>query len=192
MNKKSQKSQPESSNYEEVLFKNRIISINKEFTEETCSEWMGKIISLDLLDDKPIILLINSGGGHVYSTMGLIDVVQNCNSPIYTVCVGLAGSCAANLLVAGDKRFITNRSSVMIHQIYTTLAEEIRFPEIFKEGKEIKRLHDAFVDLYLDKTNMTKKKIESLHTGDNYIDPEMALDLGIVDEIGWNLNDWIE
>jgi len=177
--------------YEEILYMNRIISINKDFTEETCSEWIGKIVALDLQDDKPIILLINSNGGSAYPTMGLIDVVQNSNSPVYTVCVGIAASCAANLLVAGTKRFATPKSSIMIHQIYTSL-EEVKHAEILNEAKEMKRLHEVFIELYLEKTNMTRKKIEALHKGDNYINPDEALDLGIIDEIGWKIHDWIE
>lgn len=177
--------------YEEILFNNRIISINKDFSEESCSEWIGKILALDLQNDAPIILLINSFGGAVYPAFGVIDVVQNSNSPVYTVCTGTAQSCAANLLVAGTRRFATPRSSIMIHQIYTSL-EDVRHAEILTEAKEMKRLHEQFIDLYINKTKMTKRKIESLHQGDNYIGAYDAVNLGIIDEVGWKIHDWIK
>ena len=89
------KNEYENTSYEDILFKNRIMQINKEFSSETCAEWIGKIIALDILEEKPIILLINSEGGDALSALGVIDLIQSIRSKVYTVCMGATFSCAS-------------------------------------------------------------------------------------------------
>src|ERR1700676_949090 len=123
------------SSYEDILFKNRIVQIDKEFTSETCSEWIGKIIALDLIEKKIIILLVNSEGGDAMSALGLIDLIQNIESPVYTVCIGATYSCASDLLIAGVKRYATSSSTIMIHQARTSL-DDAKTSDIINEAKE--------------------------------------------------------
>src|ERR1700733_12053308 len=121
-------SENEKAYYSEIhadLLKQRIISINDEFTAESCSYWAGRIILLnkDATDKStgkitnkkpPIVLLINSSGGSIYNAFGLIDIVKKSTIPVVTVCIGEASSAASMLLASGKKRYATENSTIMV------------------------------------------------------------------------------
>lgn len=66
----------------------------------------------------PIKLYINSCGGDVYDAWGLIDIILNSKTPIYTYCTGYAMSAAFNIFLAGHKRYCYKHSTFMCHQMY--------------------------------------------------------------------------
>ncbi len=61
----------------------------------------------------PIKLLINSEGGDVYSGFGIVEAIQNSETPVYTICHGQAQSMGLLILAAGYKRFIGAYSTGM-------------------------------------------------------------------------------
>jgi ATP-dependent Clp protease, protease subunit len=182
-------------NCEEDLFKKGIILINKDITSEACSEWIGKIILLQLESREKITLLINSSGGETYAVLGLINVLQELQEngvDVYTVCIGSALSAAADLLICGgNKRYALPDSTIMVHQAYYTFENKTHNDLINIEVKECKRQHELFVQLYMKKTQLTKKEIENMHKKDTYMSPEMALEKNLIDKIGLRISDWI-
>lgn len=188
--KEPSKQEPMNDDCIEELYNKRIIFIDKEITAESSSTWISQIIALDLQNNKPIIILINSTGGDVYSTLAMVDIMESVKSPVYTVATGLAASCAALILACGNKRFATPNSAVMIHQIWTSY-EEIKVKDlIMVEAKELGRIHETFVDKFVQKTKMDRDKVELIHGKDSYFSSKQALDAGIIDEIGWKLQEW--
>ena len=67
---------------------------------------------------EPIKLYINSYGGAVYDMWGLIDVIQNSKTPVYTYCTGYAMSAAFKIFLAGHKRYCYKHSTFMYHQMH--------------------------------------------------------------------------
>ncbi len=65
-----------------------------------------------------INLYINSPGGSVTAGMAIYDTMQYVKAPVRTVCIGMAASMGAFLLMAGEKgkRMALPNSEVMIHQ----------------------------------------------------------------------------
>ena len=77
------------------------------------------MLYLDSTDSgKDISIYVNSPGGSVYAGLGIYDTMQFIQSPVATICTGMAASMAAVLLVAGaeGKRSALPHSRVMIHQ----------------------------------------------------------------------------
>ena len=66
---------------------------------------------------EPIKLYINSYGGSIYDMWGLIDVILNSKTPIYTYCTGYAMSAAFKIFLAGHKRYCYKHSIFMYHQM---------------------------------------------------------------------------
>lgn len=66
--------------------------------------------------DKPIQVIINSPGGSVTAGLAMYDTMRSVDAPIETVVSGMAASMGSILACAGDKRFITPSSWIMIHQ----------------------------------------------------------------------------
>ena len=65
----------------------------------------------------PIEIMIDSYGGRVYQCMGLISVVENSKTPIWTYVTGAAMSCGFILLISGHKRFAYKRATPLYHQV---------------------------------------------------------------------------
>jgi ATP-dependent Clp protease protease subunit len=68
--------------------------------------------------DTDISMYINSPGGSVTAGMAIFDTMRYIKSQVRTVCIGMAASMGAFLLMAGEpgKRFALPNSEVMIHQ----------------------------------------------------------------------------
>lgn len=71
---------------------------------------------------KPIWLYIMSYGGDLDYMWVLIDAIKASIAPVYTVNLGVAASAASLIFVCGDKRFMTEHASVVIHEGSAQLA----------------------------------------------------------------------
>lgn len=177
------------------LFAKRIILLDKEITESNCGELVGRLVLLDLrgkTSKKPIVMLINSFGGFTSGALGVTDVMENCVCPVYTVCIGIAQSAASIILAAGSKRFALKNADIMVHQHWQEFPETLTHKELMHEAKMSKKSHDNLVDFYVNHTNVNRKKIEEMLAKDTYLTAEESLKCGLIDEIGWNIHDWIK
>lgn len=71
---------------------------------------------------KPIWLYIMSYGGELDYMWVLIDAIKTSIAPVYTVNLGVAASAAALIFVCGDKRFMTEHATVIVHEGSAQLA----------------------------------------------------------------------
>lgn len=70
---------------------------------------------LPIEERKPIILYINSPGGSVIDGFGLIDVMINSKTPVYTVNLADAASMGFLIFLAGSKRYSMPHSQLLCH-----------------------------------------------------------------------------
>ena len=104
---------------EKLFLEKRAIYLWGGVDDKSAREIVSKLLVLDA--DKPgkeIKLYINSPGGVVTSGMVIYDTIQLIQSPVSTICMGLAASMGSILLSVGakGKRFIYPHGEVMIHQ----------------------------------------------------------------------------
>jgi len=185
----------ENTDIDDIFLKNRIVCINGEINQENTREWITSIVELEKDKvQKPIKLMISSNGGDVYSMLGLIDILESCRKEIHTACVGLVASCSADLFIIGKVRYMTQNSTIMIHDVARTFFDSDRMfsYQIKDEFIELTRLHNIFTNLYLNKINMKKSTIEKLHKKESYLDCNQALKLNIATDINFNIFDWFE
>src|SRR5512147_886163 len=104
------------------LLKDRIIFVGGyggAIDTESANIIIAQLLYLESEDpEKEINLYINSPGGMVTAGLAVYDTMQYIRSPITTICMGMAMSFGAVLLMAGTKgkRFALPNSRVMIHQ----------------------------------------------------------------------------
>lgn len=132
---------------------------------------------------KPIKIYINSLGGDLYDMWGLIDIIQNSKTPIYTYCTGYAMSAAFKIFLAGHKRFCYTHSVFMYHQINCWVSGKMgdvnhRVDELNYQQEQI----EEFVKSCTEIKNKQLKNNRELKEN-WYIYADEALKLGIVDEI---------
>src|SRR6202162_800446 len=94
---------------EKYFFENRSVYLWGEVSDRSAKDIVSKLLLLDA--DKPgeeIKFFINSPGGMVTSGMVMYDTMKLIQSPVSTICMGLAAGMGSILLSAGTKgkRFV--------------------------------------------------------------------------------------
>ena len=132
---------------------------------------------------EPIKLIINSPGGEIYNGMALIDVIDNSQTPIHTVCHGAAMSMALIVYAAGHVRYASKYATFMYHEAAYEIEGKVAFHK--QELKETERI-DKICDAYLiSKTKFTDKTLKPHRDrqAEWYFDVKVAQKYGLVDEI---------
>ena len=135
---------------------------------------------------KSVTLLLNSPGGDVVETLGLIDYIRTLkeNDGIVTniVCRGSAMSAAALLLAAGTGlRAASKHSKIMVHQLSSFTAGKLS--DIKSNAKFAEQLEDDCNTIMEECTKKDKTWWEENQQNDYFLSAEDALELGIIDKI---------
>jgi ATP-dependent Clp endopeptidase proteolytic subunit ClpP len=158
-----------------------------EFSEEAVKIFLEDITKGNNTSQPIIPIYIDSYGGDVYALMAMIDIIESCEKPIATICVGKAMSCGAVLLACGAKghRYISKNATIMIHDVSSF--SEGKSEEIKSDAAETERLQKQFYkmldtkcerkDGYFDKLVFNKGR------SNLYLDAEQCVKHGLVDEI---------
>ena len=173
-----------------TLTPNLTISLS-EVTQQSANEIIRFIYDINNEDKNieteqrtPIKLLINSDGGDVYSGFGIVEAINNSETPVYTICHGQAQSMALLVLAAGHKRFIGAYSTVMYHEISWEVDYQPR-KHHKQELVEGNRTQDIYDTLLMGFTNVNHDQL-NIHKDASsywYMSAEDALRYHIVDEI---------
>ncbi len=101
------------------LLKERIIFVGTAIDASIANVIIAQLLFLESEDSKKdITMYVNSPGGSVSAGLAIIDTMNFVKPNVSTVCVGIAASMGAMILMSGEKgkRFILPHSEVMIHQ----------------------------------------------------------------------------
>jgi ATP-dependent protease ClpP protease subunit len=139
------------------------------------------ITELDLPSSPAIHLHINSGGGCAFSGLAGASHILNSMIPVYTYVEGSAASAATILSCVGAKRFITEHSFMLIHQISTGVWGT--YENLTDEKESMDSLMEMISSIYLKHTKMKKKQLKALLKRDLWLNPEKCLEHGLIDEI---------
>lgn len=165
------------------LLKDRIIFISGEINDATANSVVAELLYLDSIEKKDISIYINSPGGSITAGMAIFDTMNYINSDVSTVCVGLAASMGAFLLLSGKKgkRYALENSEIMIHQPLGGV--EGQATEIKIAAERILKTKDKLNKIISEKTNQDLKKIKKDTERDYFLSAKEALDYGIIDKI---------
>lgn len=166
------------------LLEDRIIFLSTDVDDYVCNIIKAQLLYLEMESDKDIKIYIDSGGGSVYSGLGLLDVMDFVKPDIITVNTGLAASMAAVILCSGTKgkRKALRRSRTMIHQPlgYTGYAQAT---DMEIEAKEINSLKKELYEIISDSTGQVYDKVYKDSERDYWMTAAEAKKYGMIDEI---------
>ena len=136
---------------------------------------------------KPIWLYIMSYGGDIDYMWVLIDAIKASIAPVYTVDLGVAASAASLIFVCGDKRFMTEHATVVIHEGSAQLAgDAIKVQDaadVYKlQLKQMKEFILAHTEI--PKTQLMKKR-----SNDWTLDSSYCLKNKVCDKIITNMSE---
>ncbi|MDP1676019.1 MAG: ATP-dependent Clp endopeptidase proteolytic subunit ClpP [Bacteroidota bacterium] len=166
------------------LLKERIVFIGTAIDDYIASLAIAQMLHLEAEDpDKDISVYINSPGGSVTAGLAIYDTMQLIRPQVATICVGMAASMGAILLLAGEKgkRQALPNSRIMIHQPWggvqgTASDISIQAVEILKTKKRLN-------EIIAQHTGKEVEEVEKDTDRDNYMSSEQAREYGLIDKV---------
>jgi ATP-dependent Clp protease protease subunit len=182
---------PEQSPYlmkkmEQLFLKNRAVYFWGPVEDKSARDVVSKLLLLDA--DKPgkeIKFYINSPGGVVTSGMVIYDTMRMIQSPVITICMGLAASMGSILLSGGvkGKRLIYPHGEVMIHQPSIGGYFQATSADIEIHAKQMQRTKEISAQILANNTGKSFERIMKDFDRDYWMDAKEAVEYGIVDGI---------
>ena len=166
------------------LLKDRVVMLGSEINDQVANSIVAQLLFLETDNpDADISLYINSPGGSVTAGMAIYDTMNYIKCPVRTVCIGMAASMAAFLLMAGekDKRLALPNSEVMIHQPSGGASGQATDVSIHAEW--LLKTKKKMTALMAEMTGQPLEKVEADVERDHFMDAQEALEYGIIDEI---------
>ncbi len=166
------------------LLKDRIIFLADEITDQVANIVVAQLLFLEMDNpDADISLYINSPGGSITAGMAIYDTMNYIKCDVRTVCVGMAASMGAFLLMAGEKgkRLALPNSEVMIHQPLGGASGQATDVEI--RAKWLLRTKEKMIRLMSEMTGQDQEKLRADCERDYFMTAEESLNYGIIDQI---------
>ncbi|MCU0379734.1 MAG: ATP-dependent Clp protease proteolytic subunit [Chitinophagaceae bacterium] len=152
--------------------------------ERSARDITSRLLFLDAKDPgKEITFYINSPGGVVTHGMVIYDTMQMIQSPVSTVCMGMAASMGSILLSGGEKgrRFIFPHGEVMIHQPSGGGQGTSADLEIMAE--QIRKIKELGAKILADNCGQPFDRVMKDFDRDYWMDARESVQYGIVDGV---------
>ena len=167
-----------------LLLRERIIMLGMPINDQVANVIIAQLLYLEREDpDKDISLYIHCPGGIISAGLAIYDTMQLIRPDVSTICVGLAASMGTLLLCAGakDKRYALPNSTIHLHQAVGGAQGQAADIEI--AAREIMRMQEIIRGIIAKHTGQPMDKIIHDTDRDFYLNPEQAVEYGIVDEV---------
>ena len=166
------------------LLKDRIVFLGGEIDDHVANLVVAQLLFLEMEDpDAEISLYINSPGGSVTAGMAIYDTMQYIKCPVRTVCIGMAASMGAFLLMAGEKgkRLALPNAEVMIHQPLG--GAQGQATDVAIRAEWLMRTKTKMIGMMADMTGQDVEKVRADCERDYFMTAQEALEYHIIDEI---------
>ena len=166
------------------LLKDRIVFLGGEIDDMTANLVVAQLLFLEMEDpDADISLYINSPGGSVTAGMAIYDTMQYIRPQVRTVCMGMAASMGAFLLMAGakGKRLALPNSEVMIHQPLG--GAQGQATDVAIRAEWLMKTKEKMTRMMAEMTGQKLEKVKADVERDYFMSAEEALEYHIIDEI---------
>ncbi|MGJ4745164.1 ATP-dependent Clp protease proteolytic subunit [Leptospira sp. SA-E8] len=139
--------------------------------------------------EKDITLVINSPGGANTSGMSILDTMDLIPNDVSTVCMGLAASFGALLLLSGTKgkRFAFPHSRIMLHQPHVPGTYQAKATDIGIFASMIERDKKEINRIVSERTGQPLEVVERDTDRDLWLTPTEAQIYGVIDGV---LENW--
>ena len=166
------------------LLKDRIIFLGGEIDDDVANTIVAQLLFLEMEDpDADICLYINSPGGSITAGMAIYDTMQYIKPQVRTVCIGMAASMGAFLLMAGEKgkRCALPNSEVMIHQPLG--GAQGQATDVAIRAEWLVKTKEKMIRMKAEMTGQPEEVIRRDVERDCFMSAKEALVYGIIDEI---------
>lgn len=166
------------------LLKDRVVFLRGEVNEQMANSIVAQLLFLEMEDpDAEISMYINSPGGSVTDGMAIYDTMRYIKPKVRTVCLGMAASMGAFLLMAGEPgmRMALPNSEIMIHQ--PSGGAHGQATDVQLHAQWLLRTKNKMNTLMSEMTGQPLEKVQQDVERDYFMTAKEALEYGIVDQI---------
>ena len=166
------------------LLEERIIFLGTAINDDVANSIIAQLLFLEKQDPaKDITLYVNSPGGQVTSTLAMYDTMQLVKPDISTVCLGMAASGGAIILMGGThgKRFALPHAEIMIHQPLG--GTEGQATDIAIHADHIIKTKEMLNEMIAEHSGQTLTKVKDDTERDKFMTAKEALKYGLIDKI---------
>src|SRR3989344_5935698 len=145
---------------------------------------IAQLLFLEKQDpEKDITLYVNSPGGQVTSTMAMYDTMPHVKPDVSTVCLGMAASGGAIILMGGakEKRFALPHSEIMIHQPLG--GTEGQATDIAIHAQHILVTKELLNELIAEHSGQPLEKVKGDTERDKFMSAKEAMKYGLIDKV---------
>jgi len=163
-----------------VDYYNNNIYFRCDVTQKSIMQ-LTRIITLFKTNTKNINIHITSNGGDLEYGMMCYDLLKLSKIPIHTFCEGYVCSSGTLIFLAGQKRFMTNYSKILIHQLTSEIDgthENIK-DHLYNNNLVMNDLKQ----LYLMETNIDKNTLNNLLKKNIFLTSQECLKYGFINKI---------
>ena len=166
------------------LLKDRIVFLGGEINDDVANLVVAQLLFLEMEDpESDISLYINSPGGSVTAGMAIYDTMKYIKPQVRTVCIGMAASMGAFLLMAGEKgkRLALPNAEVMIHQPLG--GAQGQATDVAIRAEWLMKTKTKMTAMMAEMTGQPVEKLKQDVERDYFMNAQEALDYHIIDEI---------
>ena len=167
-----------------LLLRERIVMLGMPINDQVANVVIAQLLYLEREDpDKDISLYIHCPGGIISAGLAIYDTMQLIRPDVSTICVGLAASMGTLLLCSGakGKRYALPNATIHMHQAFGGAQGQAADVEI--AAREIMRMQEVIRGIIAKHTGQPLEKIAHDTDRDFYLNPQQAVEYGLVDEI---------
>lgn len=134
------------------------------------------------IDTDRVLFRINSWGGSLFEGAAIYNLLRQDKRPVDTVAMGIAGSAASVIFMAGENRTVGGAASVMIHDASTIAMgnpTQLRTVADFLDS-----VSDGMAELYAERAGGTKAEWRERMSYDNFMTGSDAVETGLATAAG--------
>ena len=168
------------------LMRDRIIFLHGPVETGMADTIVGQLLLLEAEDpNKDITLYINSPGGEVMAGLAIANTMNYIKCDVRTVSMGMSASMGAFLLSQGTpgKRCALEDAQIMIHEVSAGTSGKRH--DMKRSFDHTERLNNKLMTKMAARCNddWDAERLAKLCEEDIWLEPEEALEMGLIDEI---------
>jgi ATP-dependent Clp protease protease subunit len=179
----SKKDDSPSSMMEKALFESRTILLTGGIDDKIARSVCAQLLAYSAVNDKPILVVLSSPGGHVESGDMIHDMIKFVRAPVKILGTGWCASAGALIYAAAKKenRFCLPNTRFLLHEPRGGVGGQASDVEI--QAREIIKMRERLNKIFAAATGQTLEQIKKDTDRDYWMSAEEAKAYGLVGKI---------
>lgn len=140
-----------------------------------------KVKEITAINADEVVVNISSLGGSVDHGLAIHDALASLKANVITNVTGLTASAATIIAQAGNVRRISENALYLIHRAWTVVGGNTE--DLLSMASDLEKIDERILNIYKKKSDASEEELKAIMAKDQFLSPDEALALGLVDEI---------